>query len=215
MVAVGGIGLVWYARRGGEEDEGTKVINAVKRQLLYALRAHKMSDYGRADECYHNALAILLQSELTEEQVLLEARTVTLDKVRCYWLLLSYTIPLECVKRWIWIHNILPTPLLEVNLFCNPYILFNLLYCDFCCSGSPPPPPPPPPSLSPFCICLLPSTSLLEEQRYLKLNYLQLLRLWLRLSQVVLLFFYVVRMATTYCQRTRDNNIFSACYVVC
>ena len=76
-------GFVWYMENRKKESEETKVINAVKRQLLNAQRAHKRSDYWKAEESYHNALVLLVDSELAEKQALLEARAITLDKVRC------------------------------------------------------------------------------------------------------------------------------------
>ncbi len=64
-----------------DEDEEGKVPLSVKRELLYAQRAHVSGDYSTAEQRYHDALHLLDSSEAAQSRVFLEARAVTLDKV--------------------------------------------------------------------------------------------------------------------------------------
>ena len=73
-----------YAIVGGkekEEDNGSKVIMSVKRQLLNAKRSHQVKNYSMAERACHNALSLLVNSEHANQQSFVEARARTMDEV--------------------------------------------------------------------------------------------------------------------------------------
>ena len=76
---MGAAGFFWYMKKKSEEeDDVTKTIVAVKRKFLLAQGRHS---YQHAEDDYHKALKLLADSTVADEQVVLEAKAVTLDKV--------------------------------------------------------------------------------------------------------------------------------------
>jgi len=75
---VGAIGFVLYMKKKSEEDRVPEAILAVKRKLQLA---HGRQNYQHAEDDYHKALKLLSDLKMPEEQVVLEAKAVILDKV--------------------------------------------------------------------------------------------------------------------------------------
>ncbi len=72
-----------YNLLGGrkKEDEDTRVIRSVKKNLFKAEKCLKKGNYSRAEEACHAAMAILGSSKNSEKQVYLEAMAIVMDKV--------------------------------------------------------------------------------------------------------------------------------------